>query len=76
MRHRKAHNHLRRKSSHRKAMLSNMSCSLIVHKIIKTTLAKAEELQRFVEPIINRSKNDTTHNRRMTFRDLRQKDAV
>ena len=57
-------------------MLSNMSCSLIVHKRIKTTLAKAKALKRVVEPIINRSKNDTTHNRRMVFRNLRQKDAV
>ena len=57
-------------------MLSNMSCSLIIHKRIKTTLAKAKALKRVVEPIINRSKNDTTHNRRMVFRNLRQKDAV
>ena len=76
MRHRKAFNHLKRKSSHRKSMLSNMSCSLIIHKRIKTTLAKAKALKRVVEPIINRSKNDTTHNRRMVFRNLRQKDAV
>ncbi|MAQ31328.1 MAG: 50S ribosomal protein L17, partial [Flavobacteriales bacterium] len=76
MRHRKAFNHLKRTSSHRKSMLSNMSCSLIVHKRIKTTLAKAKALKRVVEPIINRSKNDTTHNRRMVFRNLRQKDAV
>ena len=76
MRHRKGFNHLKRKSSHRKAMLSNMSCSLILHKRIKTTLAKAKALQRFVEPIITRSKNDTTHNRRIVFRDLRQKNAV
>ena len=76
MRHRKAFNHLKRKSSHRKAMLSNMSCSLLLHKRIKTTLAKAKALKRFVEPIITRSKNDTTHNRRIAFRYLRQKHAV
>jgi len=76
MRHRKAFNHLKRKSSHRKAMLSNMSCSLVIHKRIKTTLAKAKALQKFIEPIITRSKNDTTHNRRIVFRHLRQKDAI
>ena len=76
MRHRKAFNHLKRKSSHRKAMLANMSCSLLLHKRIKTTLAKAKALKQFVEPIITRSKNDTTHNRRITFRYLRQKHAV
>ena len=57
-------------------MLSNMSCSLLLHKRIKTTLAKAKALKRFVEPIITRSKNDTTHNRRIAFRYLRQKHAV
>ena len=57
-------------------MLSNMSCSLIMHKRIKTTLAKAKALKRFVEPIITRSKLDTTHNRRIAFRYLRQKDAI
>ena len=76
MRHRKANNHLKRKSSHRKAMLANMSCSLITHKRIKTTLAKAKVLKQFIEPIITRSKNDTTHNRRVCFRYLRQKDAI
>ena len=76
MRHRKRNNHLKRKSSHRKSMLANMSCSLIMHKRIKTTLAKAKALKTFVEPIITRSKNDTTHNRRMVFRYLRQKEAV
>ena len=76
MRHRKRNNHLKRKSSHRKAMLANMSCSLIMHKRIKTTLAKAKALKRFVEPIITRAKNDSTHNRRIAFSYLRQKDAI
>ena len=76
MRHRKRNNNLRRKSSHRKAMLANMSCSLIIHKRIKTTLAKAKVLKRFIEPIITRSKNDTTHNRRISFSYLRQKEAI
>ena len=76
MRHRKGNNNLKRKSSHRKSMLSNMSCSLIMHKRIKTTLAKAKALKKFIEPIITRSKVDTTHNRRIAFRYLRQKEAV
>ena len=76
MRHRKANNNLKRKTGHRKSMLANMSCSLIMHKRIKTTLAKAKVLKRFVEPIITKSKNDSTHNRRISFRYLRQKDAV
>ena len=76
MRHRKANNNLRRKTGHRKSMLANMSCSLIMYKRIKTTLAKAKVLKRFVEPIITKSKNDSTHNRRISFRYLRQKDAV
>ena len=76
MRHRKSNNNLRRKTGHRKSMLANMSCSLIMHKRIKTTLAKAKVLKRFVEPIITKSKNDSTHNRRISFRYLRQKDAV
>ena len=76
MRHRKGNNNLKRKSSHRKAMLANMSCSLIVHKRIKTTLAKAKVLKQFIEPIITRSKIDSTHNRRVSFRYLRQKDAI
>ena len=76
MRHRKANNNLRRKTGHRKSMLANMSCSLIMHKRIKTTLAKAKVLKKFVEPIITKSKNDSTHNRRISFRYLRQKDAV
>ena len=76
MRHRKRNNNLKRQSGHRKSMLANMSCSLIMHKRIKTTLAKAKVLKKFIEPIITRSKNDSTHNRRTTFRYLRQKSAV
>ncbi len=76
MRHRKKFNHLGRKSAHRKAMLSNMAISLIEHKRIKTTLAKAKALRTFVEPIINRSKDDTTHSRRLVFKKLQNKNAV
>ncbi len=76
MRHGKKFNHLGRKAAHRKAMLSNMACSLIEHKRINTTLAKAKALRTFVEPIITKSKNDTTHNRRIAFRYLRNKYAV
>jgi len=76
MRHGKKFNHLSRKTAHRKAMLSNMACSLIEHKRINTTLAKAKALRVFVEPIITKSKNDTTHNRRTAFRYLRNKYAV
>lgn len=76
MRHRKKINHLSRTSEHRNAMLGNMAASLIVHKRIKTTTAKAKALRTFVEPIITRSKEDTTHSRRMVFKDLRDKYAV
>ncbi len=76
MRHRKKFNHLGRKTAHRKAMLANMSISLIEHKRIKTTLAKAKALRSFVEPLINRAKTDTTHSRRMVFRKLQNKYAV
>jgi large subunit ribosomal protein L17 len=76
MRHGKKFNHLGRKTAHRKAMLSNMACSLIEHKRINTTLAKAKALRVFVEPIITKSKNDTTHNRRMAFKYLKNKYAV
>ncbi len=76
MRHGKKFNHLGRKTAHRKAMLSNMACSLIEHKRINTTLAKAKALRQFAEPIITKSKDDTTHNRRMAFRYLRNKYAV
>ena len=76
MRHGKKVNHLSRKTAHRKAMLSNMSCSLIEHKRINTTVAKAKALKQFVEPLITKSKEDTTHNRRLVFAKLRSKDAV
>lgn len=76
MRHGKKFNHLGRKSAHRQAMLSNMACSLIEHKRITTTLAKAKELRMYVEPLINRSKDDSTHSRRMVFRYLGNKEAV
>jgi len=76
MRHGKKHNHLGRTTSHRKAMLANMSCSLIEHKRINTTVAKAKALRGFVEPLITKSKSDTTHNRRIVFSYLRDKFAV
>jgi large subunit ribosomal protein L17 len=76
MRHRKKLNHLSRTSAHRKAMLANMASSLILHKRITTTTAKAKELRTFVEPIITRSKEDSTHSRRMVFKNLRDKYAV
>jgi large subunit ribosomal protein L17 len=76
MRHRKKFNHLGRTTPHRKAMLANMASSLILHKRITTTTAKAKELRTFVEPIITRSKEDSTHSRRMVFRNLRDKYAV
>ena len=76
MRHGKKINHLGRKAAHRKAMLANMACSLIEHKRINTTLAKAKALKKFVEPLVTKSKEDTTHNRRIVFSKLRQKPAV
>ena len=76
MRHGKKFNHLGRKTAHRKSMLANMACSLIEHKRINTTLAKAKALKQFVEPMITKSKDDTTHNRRIVFSRLRQKEAV
>ena len=76
MRHGKKINHLGRKTAHRKAMLANMACSLIEHKRINTTVAKAKALKQFVEPLVTKSKEDTTHNRRIVFSRLRQKDAV
>jgi large subunit ribosomal protein L17 len=76
MRHGKKFNHLGRKTAHRKAMLANMSCSLIEHKRINTTVAKAKALRVFVEPLITKSKSDTTHNRRVVFAYLRDKFAV
>ena len=76
MRHNKAINHLGRKSGHRKAMLANMATSLILHKRIQTTVAKAKALKMYVEPLITKSKEDTTHSRRMVFRYLKNKEAV
>ena len=76
MRHRKKNNHLSRTSAHRKAMLANMASSLILQKRITTTTAKAKALRVFVEPIITRSKDDSTHSRRMVFKHLRDKYAV
>lgn len=76
MRHGKKFNHLGRTAAHRKAMLSNMACSLIEHKRINTTVAKAKALRAYVEPIITRSKDDSTHSRRMCFRYLKSKYAV
>jgi large subunit ribosomal protein L17 len=76
MRHGKKFNHLGRQTAHRKAMLANMACSLIEHKRINTTVAKAKALRIFVEPLITKSKSDTTHNRRVVFSYLRDKYAV
>nr|MBI1229949.1 50S ribosomal protein L17 [Cytophagales bacterium] len=76
MRHGKKFNHLGRTAPHRKAMLSNMACSLFLHKRISTTVAKAKELRKFVEPLITRAKEDTTHNRRVVFSYLQNKDAI
>ena len=76
MRHGKKFNHLGRKTAHRKAMLANMACSLIEHKRINTTEAKAKALRRFIEPLVTKSKSDTTHNRRVVFSYLRNKYAV
>ena len=76
MRHGKKFNHLSRKTAHRKSLLSNMACSLIEHKKINTTLAKAKALRKYVEPLITKSKTDTTHSRRVVFSYLKQKEAV
>lgn len=76
MRHGKKINHLGRKTAHRHSMLANMACSLVEHKRINTTVAKAKALKQFVEPLVTKSKEDTTHNRRLVFAKLRQKDAV
>ena len=76
MRHGKTVNHLGRTSAHRKALMANMACSLIEHKRINTTLAKARELRKFIEPLITKSKKDETHSRRMVFSYLRNKEAV
>jgi len=76
MRHGKKVMHLGRKTAHRKSMLANMACSLIEHKRINTTVTKAKALKRFIEPIITKSKSDSTHNRRLAFSSLRDKEAV
>ena len=76
MRHNKAINHLGRKSGHRKAMLANMASSLLLHKRIETTVAKAKALRMYVEPLITKSKDDSTHSRRTVFSYLKQKEAV
>ena len=76
MRHNKAFNHLGRKSGHRKAMLANMASSLIINKRIETTLAKAKAVREYVEPLITKSKDDSTHSRRIVFSYLKQKEAV
>lgn len=76
MRHGKKFNHLGRQASHRKAMLANMACSLIEHKRVNTTVAKAKALQKYVEPIITKSKTDSTHSRRVVFSYLKSKEAV
>ena len=76
MRHNKAINHLGRKSGHRKALLANMACSLIQYKRIETTLAKAKALKMYVEPLITKSKDDSTHSRRTVFSYLKNKYAV
>lgn len=76
MRHGKKDNHLGRTASHRKAMLSNMASSLIIHKRIETTLAKAKELRKYVEPLLTRAKEDSTHNRRIVFSYLNDKEST
>ncbi len=76
MRHNKKVNHLGRKSAHRKALLSNMASSLLIHKRISTTIAKARALRSYVEPLITKAKDDTTHSRRVVFSYLQNKEAV
>ena len=76
MRHNKNFNHLGRQAGHRKALMSNMASSLILHKRIETTVAKAKALRMFVEPLVTKSKEDTTHSRRVVFSYLKQKEAV
>lgn len=76
MRHGKKFNHLGRTASHRKALLSNMACSLIEHKRINTTVAKAKALRVYIEPLLTKSKEDTTHNRRTVFSYLQNKEVV
>lgn len=76
MRHRKSGRHLNRTSSHRKAMFRNMTCSLVEHEMIRTTLPKAKELRRYAEPLITLGKSDSVANRRLAFARLRDKSAV
>ena len=76
MRHNKKFNHLSRKAAHRGAMLSNMACSLIMHKRISTTLAKAKALKMYVEPLLTRAKEDNMNNRRLVFSELKQKEVI
>ena len=76
MRHNKKFNHLGRKTAHRNSMLANMACSLIQHKRIATTTAKAKALRKFVEPLITKSKDDSTNSRRVVFAELQNKEAV
>src|SRR5690606_14871341 len=76
MRHGKKFNHLGRKAGHRKALLKNMAIALIEHKRINTTLAKAKALRQYVEPLITKAKNDTTHSRRVVFSYLQSKEAI
>lgn len=76
MRHGKKFNHLGKTASHRRSMLANMACSLIAHKRINTTLAKAKALRQYIEPLLTKSKVDNTHNRRIVFSYLRDKDAI
>ena len=76
MRHNKNYNHLGRQAGHRKALLSNMASSLILHKRIETTVAKAKAVRQFVEPLVTKAKEDTTHQRRIVFSYLKQKEAV
>jgi large subunit ribosomal protein L17 len=76
MRHGKKFNHLSRKSGHRKALLRNLAISLVKYKRIKTTIAKAKELRKFIEPLLTKSKSNTTHSRRVVYSHLQNKDTV
>ena len=76
MRHNKSVNHIGRQSGHRKALLANLACALIEHKKIETTVAKAKALKTYIEPLITKSKDDTTHSRRIVFSYLKNKEAV
>ena len=76
MRHGKKFNHLGRKTGHRKALLKNLAIALVEHKRINTTLAKAKALRQFIEPLVTKAKNDSTHNRRTVFSNLQNKEAV